>query len=78
MRYDFNVLERRAQELIDSRLGHWRTRRMRPSLRSGLQSKNASALGCLNCCLTLHRTRHLFIRQQTAMTNAIRAHLADS
>ena len=25
----------------------------------------------------LHRTRHLFIRQQTAMINAIRAHLAE-
>jgi len=25
--------------------------------------------------LVLHRTRHLFIRQQTAMINAIRAHL---
>ena len=29
-------------------------------------------------CLTLHRTRHLFIRQQTAVINAIRAHLAES
>ena len=28
-------------------------------------------------CLVLHRTRHLFIRQQTAVTNAIRAHLAE-
>jgi transposase len=28
-------------------------------------------------CLTLHRTRHLFIRQQTAAINAIRAHLAE-
>jgi transposase len=28
-------------------------------------------------CLMLHRTRHLFIRQQTAMINAIRAHLAE-
>jgi transposase len=28
-------------------------------------------------CLTLHRTRHLFIRQQTAVINAIRAHLAE-
>src|SRR5476651_2064969 len=27
--------------------------------------------------LMLHRTRHLFIRQQTAMINAIRAHLAE-
>ena len=26
-------------------------------------------------CLMLHRTRHLFIRQQTALINAIRAHL---
>jgi len=26
--------------------------------------------------LVLHRTRHLFIRQQTAVINAIRAHLA--
>jgi transposase len=28
-------------------------------------------------CLTLHRTRHLFIRQQTAVINIIRAHLAE-
>ena len=29
-------------------------------------------------CLMLHRTRHLFIRQQTAVINAIRAHLPSS
>ena len=29
------------------------------------------------CCLVLHRTRHLLIRQQTAVINAIRAHLAE-
>ena len=28
-------------------------------------------------CLMLHRTRHLFIRQQTAVISAIRAHLAE-
>jgi transposase len=28
--------------------------------------------------LMLHRTRHLFIRQQTSVINAIRAHLAES
>ena len=28
-------------------------------------------------CLVLHRTRQLFIRQQTSVTNAIRAHLAE-
>ena len=28
-------------------------------------------------CLTLHRTRHLFIRQQTAVINVIRTHLAE-
>ena len=28
-------------------------------------------------CLTLHRIRHLFIRQQTSIINAIRAHLAE-
>ena len=28
-------------------------------------------------CLVLHRTRHLFIRQQTATINSIRAHLAE-
>src|SRR4029453_12122454 len=28
-------------------------------------------------CLMLHRTRHLFIRQQAAVINAIRAHLAE-
>jgi transposase len=28
-------------------------------------------------CLMLHRTRHLFIRQQTAVINSIRAYLAE-
>jgi transposase len=28
-------------------------------------------------CLTLHRTRHLFVRQQTAIINSIRANLAE-
>jgi transposase len=28
-------------------------------------------------CFTLHRTRHLFIRRQTAIINSIRAHLAE-
>src|SRR5215470_17577280 len=28
-------------------------------------------------CLMLHRTRHLFIRQQTGVINALRAHLAE-
>ena len=28
-------------------------------------------------CLMLHRTRHLFIRQQTSVINAIRVHLAE-
>ena len=28
-------------------------------------------------CLTLHCTRHLFIRRQTSVINAIRAHLAE-
>jgi transposase len=28
-------------------------------------------------CLMLHRTRHLFVRQQTSVINAIRAHLAE-
>jgi len=28
-------------------------------------------------CVMLHRTRHLFIRQQTSVINAIRAHLAE-
>jgi transposase len=28
-------------------------------------------------CLMLHRTRHLFIRQRTALINSIRAHLAE-
>jgi transposase len=28
-------------------------------------------------CLTLHWTRHLLIRQQTSVINAIRAHLAE-
>ena len=46
----------------------------------------ASGRACGSCatktpeqqsCLMLHRTRHLFIRQQTSVINAIRAHLAE-
>jgi len=28
-------------------------------------------------CLTLHRTRHLLMRHQTSLINAIRSHLAE-
>jgi transposase len=38
-----------------------------------VETKTAEQQGCL----TLHRTRHLFIRQQTSVINAIRAHLAE-
>jgi transposase len=31
----------------------------------------------MRVCLMLRRTRHLFIRQQTAVINAIRAHRAE-
>src|SRR5882672_5350887 len=44
----------------------------RPNMRF-VETKTAEQQGCL----TLHRTRHLFIRQQTAVINAIRAHLAE-
>jgi transposase len=45
---------------------------MRPSMRF-VETKTAEQ----QSCLILHRTRHLFIRQQTAVINAIRAHLAE-
>ena len=45
---------------------------MRPSMRF-VETKTPEQQGCL----MLHRTRHLFIRQQTAVINAIRAHLAE-
>ncbi len=44
----------------------------RPSMRF-VPTKTAEQQGCL----MLHRTRHLFIRQQTAVINTIRAHLAE-
>ena len=44
----------------------------RPSMRF-VPTKTADQ----QACLMLHRTRHLFIRQQTAVINAIRAHLAE-
>jgi transposase len=44
----------------------------RPNMRF-VATKTAEQQGCL----TLHRTRHLFIRQQTSVINAIRAHLAE-
>jgi transposase len=44
----------------------------RPSMRF-VPTKTPEQQGCL----MLHRTRHLFIRQQTAVINTIRAHLAE-
>jgi transposase len=44
----------------------------RPTMRF-VETKAAEQQGCL----MLHRTRHLFIRQQTSVINAIRAHLAE-
>ena len=44
----------------------------RPNMRF-VETKTTEQQGCL----MLHRTRHLFIRQQTAVINAIRAHLAE-
>jgi transposase len=45
---------------------------MRPSMRF-VRTKTPEQ----QSCLMLHRTRHLFVRQQTAVINAIRAHLAE-
>jgi transposase len=45
---------------------------MRPSMRF-VETKTCEQ----QSCLMFHRTRHLFIRQQTAVINAIRAHLAE-
>ena len=45
---------------------------MRPSMRF-VETKTPEQ----QSCLMLHRTRHLFIRQQTTVINAIRAHLAE-
>jgi transposase len=44
----------------------------RPSMRF-VETKTPEQQGCL----MLHRTRHLFIRQQAAVINSIRAHLAE-
>ena len=44
----------------------------RPNMRF-VETKTTEQQGCL----MLHRTRHLFIRQQTPVINAIRAHLAE-
>ena len=45
---------------------------VRPNMRF-VETKTADQ----QSCLMLYRTRHLFIRQQTAVINAIRAHLAE-
>jgi transposase len=45
---------------------------MRPSMRF-VETKTPEQ----QSCLMLRRTRHLFVRQQTAVINAIRAHLAE-
>jgi len=44
----------------------------RPNMRF-VETKTPEQQGCL----TIHRTRHLFIGQQTSVINAIRAHLAE-
>jgi transposase len=44
----------------------------RPNMRF-VETKTSDQQGCL----TLHRARQLFIRQRTAVTNAIRGHLAE-
>ncbi|WP_246737585.1 IS110 family transposase [Nordella sp. HKS 07] len=51
--------------------------RCRGHLRGGAAAKHAVRADQEQACLMLHRTRHLFIRQQTALINAIRAHLAE-
>ena len=45
---------------------------VRPNMRF-VETKTAEQ----QSCLMLHRTRHLFVRQQNAVINAIRAHLAE-
>src|SRR5215470_10145447 len=45
---------------------------VRPNMRF-VETKTPEQQGCL----TLHRTRHLFVRQQNAVINSIRAHLAE-
>ena len=45
---------------------------MRPNMRF-VETKTAEQ----QSCLMLHRTRHLFVRQQNAVINSIRAHLAE-
>src|SRR5437868_13933430 len=54
--------------------------RRRGDLRGGYPSQHAvvpTKTPEQQSCLMLHRTRHLFIRQQTAVINSIRAHLAE-
>src|SRR6476620_10778952 len=46
--------------------------RLRWSWLLGLGAENSTPIASAR----LHRTRHLFIRQQTAVINSIRAHLA--
>src|SRR4030043_1669042 len=45
---------------------------VRPNMRF-VETKTAEQ----QSCLMLHRTRHLFVRQQNAVINSIRAHLAE-
>ena len=58
-----------------------RCRRCRSDLRRRSRGRACGSLTTKTpeqqSCLMLHRTRHLFIRQQTAVINAIRAHLAE-
>src|SRR6516164_7200151 len=65
------ALRQAAEERHHGRRGH---------LRSGHKAEHAVRAdqdGRAQSCLMLHRARHLFIRQQTAVINSIRAYLAE-
>ena len=63
-------VKRHRNNAIDAR----RSVRQSPDPRCGLWRPRTREQ---QSCLTLQRTRHLLIRQQTSVINAIRAHLAE-
>ena len=65
------ALRQTAEERCDRCRGHLRSRDQ-ANMRF-VETKTPEQ----QSCLMLHRARHLFIRQQTAVINAIRAHLAE-
>jgi len=67
----------RCKARARTRLGFHNCREVSKSHFSAVHEPGIGSTQTSLSCLMLHRARHLFIRQQTAVINSIRAHLAE-